>query len=66
MAQNTVINNYKGLGLPTILSLIFVVLKLTGHIDWPWIWVVSPAWISVGLFIVAALCIGFVIAIRDS
>ena len=27
-----------------ILGLIFVTLKLTGHIAWPWLWVLAPFW----------------------
>ena len=34
-----------------ILTIVFIVLKLTGHIDWNWIWVVSPIWISYILFV---------------
>ncbi len=33
------------LSFPTILTIIFVVLKLTKTINWPWVWVVSPIWI---------------------
>lgn len=29
----------------TILLVIFIVLKLTGNIDWSWWWVLSPFWI---------------------
>ena len=29
----------------SILGLIFVTLKLTGYITWPWIWVTAPFWI---------------------
>ena len=38
-----------GLGLGTILFLIFLVLKLTNHIDWSWWWVFSPLWIPLVL-----------------
>ena len=34
-----------GYGITTILTLIFIVLKLTDNIDWPWIYVFSPIWI---------------------
>jgi hypothetical protein len=34
------------LGLPTILFLIFLVLKLTKYITWSWVWVCSPLWIA--------------------
>ena len=27
------------------LTLLFIALKLTGQITWPWIWVLSPIWI---------------------
>jgi hypothetical protein len=30
------------MGLPEVLTAVFVVLKLTGLIAWPWIWVFSP------------------------
>lgn len=35
------------MGFLSTLTLIFVVLKLLGLIDWPWLWVLSPIWISV-------------------
>lgn len=41
-----------GLGLGTVLFLIFLVLKLTGNIDWSWWWVTSPLWISFLLFLI--------------
>lgn len=28
------------------LVLIFIALKLTGHLTWSWWWVLSPVWIS--------------------
>jgi hypothetical protein len=36
-----------------ILGLIFITLKLTGHITWSWLWVLAPFWIpiSIGLLI---------------
>lgn len=30
------------MGLSTILFLIFLVLKLTGNIDWSWWWIFAP------------------------
>ena len=29
----------------SLLVLLFIGLKLTGHIDWSWVWVLSPFWI---------------------
>ena len=33
------------LTVPTILLIIFIVLKLTHIITWSWLWVLSPIWI---------------------
>lgn len=38
-----------GLGLVSVLTILFVVLKLVGVISWSWIWVLSPIWIGAGL-----------------
>ena len=35
-----------------VLTLIFVVLKITGAISWPWMWVVSPIWLTLLFFAV--------------
>jgi transcriptional regulator with XRE-family HTH domain len=43
-----------GYGITSILTLIFVVLKMTNNIDWSWIYVFSPIWI----FLIVA-CISF-------
>lgn len=51
----------QGLGLGTILFLIFLTLKLGGWgiiANWSWWWVFSPIWIPVALVIVAAIIIG--------
>ena len=41
-----------GIGLTTVLTLIFFVLKCTGLIDWSWWWVFSPTLISIGLCLI--------------
>ncbi len=35
----------EGIGIVSVLTLVFVVLKLTELIDWSWVWVLSPIWI---------------------
>jgi len=40
-----------GVGLATVLTIVFVVLKLTDVIDWSWWWVLSPTLIDVGLLV---------------
>jgi len=42
----------------SLLALLFIGLKLTGHIDWSWFWVLSPLWfrfLFVVLMIAAAV-----------
>lgn len=46
-----------GLGFVDALSLLFIALKLTGQIDWNWIWVLSPIWISILFLAVLAIVI---------
>lgn len=41
------------MGFISTLTLIFIVLKLTGYISWPWLWVLSPIWISFTLMAMA-------------
>jgi hypothetical protein len=50
-----------GIGFTGLLTIVFIVLKLTGNIAWPWVWVLSPLWISF-LIGVAFLAIAFLIA----
>jgi membrane protein YdbS with pleckstrin-like domain len=38
--------------LLTILFVVFLVLKVTGNIDWSWWWVTSPLWIPLALLFV--------------
>ena len=41
-----------GIGVSTVLTLIFIVLKLVGVIDWKWAWVLAPTWIVLALNII--------------
>lgn len=40
-----------GIGFGGLLTIAFIVLKLCNIINWSWLWVLSPLWISVGLTI---------------
>lgn len=47
-------NGGGGIGLCGATFLVFLVLKLTGHIDWSWWWVTAPLWgsfVILGLFV---------------
>lgn len=35
-----------------LLGLLFIGLKLTHYINWPWLWVLSPFWIPLALWLV--------------
>lgn len=45
-----------GIWLSGLLAIVFIVLKLIGVIDWPWIWVLAPTWI--GLIVGVLIIIG--------
>lgn len=38
------------------LTLIFIYLKLSAQIFWPWVWVLSPLWIPVALVLIYLIC----------
>ena len=50
------------IGFSGLLTVLFVGLKLTGQITWPWLWVLSPLWIS-ALIAIAILTIILIAAI---
>lgn len=45
------------LSLSTLVTIIFVILKLCGVLSWSWWWVLSPLWGGVAIFIVVAVLI---------
>lgn len=58
--KTTVTTTSEGIGFTGALTIAFVVLKLCNVIDWSWVWVLSPLWISVALgifFILLAVII---------
>lgn len=44
-----------GMGLGMVLFIVFLILKLTDHIDWSWWWVTAPLWIPISLVILILL-----------
>lgn len=54
-----------GLGLASVLTIIFVVLKLVGTINWSWWWVLSPIIIDVGLGIVVLIGLAIYMSHED-
>lgn len=40
-----------GIGFIGLLTIAFIVLKLCHVIEWSWVWVLSPLWITGGLVV---------------
>lgn len=59
--QKTLTFEFK-MGFTDLLTIVFIVLKLTGQIAWPWLLVLSPSLISLShflvLFIIGAISAG--------
>lgn len=58
-----------GTPAPTLLTLLFVALKLTHVIGWSWVWVLSPIWITFGaliLFLLILVVMAIVAVVRES
>ena len=50
MSNNS--SSSSGIGLPGLLTIVFVISKLFGKITWSWWWVFSPLWIFAGIVVV--------------
>ena len=53
-------NSSSGIGFHSLLTILFIALKLTGYVNWSWLWVLSPLWISFTLIIVVYSVMGIV------
>jgi membrane protein YdbS with pleckstrin-like domain len=53
-----------GMSFPSVLTVVFIVLKLVGVINWRWVWVLSPIWITLSIYavVIMAFIIVWVIA----
>lgn len=45
-------HNSGGIGFVGLLTILFIALKLTHFIDWPWMVVLLPIWIPIGILMV--------------
>ena len=52
-----------GVGFFGLLTLLFIYLKLAGHITWSWWWVLAPTWIPIALVL---LFVAFVVTIENT
>lgn len=46
----------------SLLTVLFIGLKLTNYIQWSWLWVLSPLWIGF-LTALLSLCIGLALLV---
>jgi phosphoglycerol transferase MdoB-like AlkP superfamily enzyme len=44
-----------GIGVWGLLGIAFIVLKLTGVIDWSWWWVTLPLWLGPAIFLIVLI-----------
>lgn len=54
-----------GIGFSGLLTIVFIVLKLTKVIAWSWVWVLAPIWIPVAIWLVLVV-LGVVLDLIDS
>lgn len=57
--------SFGGITFLQLLTIVFVVLKLTHYIDWSWWWVLAPLWAPVVLVIAVVFILGIIGAIVD-
>ena len=60
MTKSSSTTTSSGIGFTGVLTIVFIVLKLLGKLDWSWWWVLSPLWISV--VILLAIIAGIFVA----
>jgi hypothetical protein len=58
--SNSSSSSSSGIGFTGLLTIVFIVLKLCNVINWPWWWVLSPLWISLGIVLAIFAIIGLV------
>lgn len=54
-------------GFSTLLTIVFIILKLCNVINWSWIWVLSPIWITfsfIGIIIPLVILIFYITMLR--
>ncbi len=63
MANSSSNSSGGGIGFAGLLTIVFIILKLTGTIAWSWVWVLAPIWISMALGVVVLGIVGLVFGI---
>jgi len=54
-----------GISFTGLLTIVFIVLKLCGVIDWSWFWVLSPTIFGIILLILIIFIVAIIIAAKE-
>ena len=54
-----------GIGFCGLLTIAFIVLKLTGVISWSWLWVLAPIWIPTAITLAIIVIVLVAILVRE-
>lgn len=60
MSDKSSSSSSSGIGFAGLLTVLFIGLKLTGHIAWSWWWVLSPLWIGALLAIAIIVLVALI------
>ncbi len=52
-----------GIGVSSLLGVVFVTLKLTHVITWPWLWVLAPFWLPITVVVVVIGIVALFVAL---
>ena len=63
--ENSPAQSVPAISTTGILGVAFVILKLIGKIDWPWIWVTAPFWIPIVLAALLLIILGIAVIISN-
>ncbi len=58
--------NYRsGFSICDLLLVAFIILKLTGTINWSWWWVLAPLWIPLAIILICIIILGIFYLIEN-
>jgi hypothetical protein len=60
MMSEKEVSSKGGIGFTGLLTIVFIVLKLSGTIAWPWFWVLSPIIFSIILVVVLVVLLAII------
>ena len=63
MGNSSSSSSSSGIGFTGLLTIAFIVLKLTDVIDWSWWWVLGPLWIGAAIVISILIFFGVLLVI---